>query len=178
MHPSQVTGSHNDGEASDDHERSGQDEPDARREQTTGDAVTADDHNDIGSREMSGHDDGNVAADDHVSAASEGTESDSHGAEAEGPSELARNVTLGGFAGVNGAVLVAAAFLKKKYPKKGRNRVAARGTSPTPEMGTAVVAAPITLNLAQAPVPVPVVVPITEPIDTAVMSETDGEDVT
>jgi hypothetical protein len=199
-HAPQASSPQNDAEMSEEHALSSSDEADTAREQATGDGGTAEDHEsagsdnheaesatpndpeDTGSEGMSGRDDhGNTAPDDHGAAGTEGSGSDSHGAEAEGPSDLARNLTLGGFAAINGSVLVTAAILKKKSPRKGRNRAAVHGTGPAHEAIKTAAAAPITLSVEPAPVVAPVVAPVltpfTEPIDIADASATEGEDV-
>jgi hypothetical protein len=70
-------------------------------------------------------------ADDHDAA---GSEEGGH-TEYEGPSDLVKNITLGGFAGINGSVLLAAAILKKKNPKKEKGRGAANKAAPIRTLG-------------------------------------------
>jgi hypothetical protein len=72
---------------------------------------------DVGVDEHDGDD--NNGADGHDDSGSD--EEGSH-TEYEGPSDLVRNITLGGFAGINGSVLLAAAILKKKNPKKDKGK--------------------------------------------------------
>ena len=85
---------------------------------------TVDDHG----AEADNHGDG--AVDKHGLGESEG-HSDSHSAKYEVPSDFTRGVVLGGFAGINGVVIVMAAILKKRMPKKSRPKLPGVATEQT-----------------------------------------------
>ena len=187
-------------DGSDDHEDSSSEEHDADTPDT--DTPDADDHNNSGAGENDMDDDHqSTGSNGHDSAGSEGEDSRPHGSEYEGPSDLIRNITLGGFAGINVAVVLAAALLKKKNPKKDKGTAAPNRppnianahiiplisiTSVIPISRTTVDTSPtagaISMNVGTVPVAAPVVsaeAPVddtTDTADTANIDPTKGDD--
>lgn len=158
-------------------EESSQQTPAAQTSTPHAEMERSDNHEDEeskGSEEMDmSEDHEDTATDDHESAGAEDEDVLPHGTEYEGPSDLVRNIVLGGFAGINGSVLLAAAILKKKNPKKDRSRVtpnrSAGTASPTRTLGgtNSVTTTSITgevstvsISLEAAPPTLPVDVPV------------------